>query len=315
MRFYNIVITNPTDGTVIRQFTTLNALGLTNTGALNIELDIPTYAFAQPMGTAYIKIWGVAITDISQAFNLNNANIQVYAGMSKGLPLANPKQANLILQGTVTEAYGNWQDVNQSIDMKVYPLNGTINSPANIVLNWGAGTKLADAIAATLSVAYPGVKTNININPSLVLSHNAPGYYQSITQFAQYIKQISQSIIGGTYQGVDMSIRQNTIFVYDGTSSTTPKQINFADLIGQVTWIAPQTIQSRCILRGDVQVGDYVKMPPGQIGVTAQTYSQYRNASLFQGVFRVIRVRHVGNFRQPDGNSWVTIIDAIPGNL
>jgi len=38
--------------------------------------------------------------------------------------------------------------------------------------------------------------------------------------------------------------------------------------------------------------------------------SQYKEVVNFQGTFYVQNVRHLGIFRQPDANSWVTVVQA-----
>jgi hypothetical protein len=38
-------------------------------------------------------------------------------------------------------------------------------------------------------------------------------------------------------------------------------------------------------------------------------FANIRNGSIFTGTFTVRSVRHVGNFRQASGTSWITILD------
>ena len=45
---------------------------------------------------------------------------------------------------------------------------------------------------------------------------------------------------------------------------------------------------------------------------TAAAASPFRNTSVFQGTFQLEMVRHVGNFRQPDAQSWITTFNAHP---
>jgi hypothetical protein len=310
MRYYNLIITDPNTGAVLRQWTSF-VNGVTIPGALNIELDVPTYTLAQPMGSAYVKIWGISIEDILQASDLNDMNIQLFAGMQAGLPLANPTQAGLILEGTIQQCFGNWQAEVQTLDIVALVSSGSATAPKNIVNIWPAGQPLATSIQNTLAVAFPDYTATINISPNLVLAHDEPAYFQTLSQFAQFIKQASQRIIGGTYNGVDIVIRNKEFLVYDGTTPTSPIALNFTDMIGQPTWIGPATVQTRLVLRADLQVSDYIQMPQGQQTLTAQSLARYRTNPTFQGVFQAIRVRHIGNFRQPDANSWVTVVDAI----
>ncbi|EBJ4819518.1 replication protein [Salmonella enterica] len=68
-----------------------------------------------------------------------------------------------------------------------------------------------------------------------------------------------------------------------------------------------------CVMRSDIQVGDYIRMPKKlRPMIQASSYSQFRDDSAFTGDFLVSSVRLVGNSRQPDANSWVTVIEAHP---
>lgn len=64
-------------------------------------------------------------------------------------------------------------------------------------------------------------------------------------------------------------------------------------------------------MRGDLNVSDIVKLPPGQVTTQAQSFSQFRQASAIQGTFMIQKIRHVGNFRQPQGAAWGTDIFAV----
>jgi hypothetical protein len=290
-----------------------SAFGSTFAGAQNIEFDIPVAALNTPVGGAYVRVWGISLQEIAQANNLNNLSIKIYGGMAKGLPLANPSQSGLLLEGSIQQAFGNWQDVNMTLDMVINASYGTATQPANIILNWKKGQQFSSAIDSALAIAFPQYKRNININTNLVLTEDAePGYFQTVSQFAQYVKQKSQSILGADYQGVDILLTQNTFNVYDGSTQTNPKQILFTDLIGQPTWINPGQIHVETVLRADLNVGDYVKLPRTPLITTAGALSQYaqiKQGSAFQGTFMIDYIRHVGNYRQPTGTSWITTFD------
>ena len=104
MRFYRIEI----DGgsTVFTSY----ANGQNIQGALQVELDIPVAAMHSPDNAgAFVKIWGVPLSMISQANNLNFKGIKVYGGFQKGLPLANPKQSGFLVRGFISQSFGNWQ--------------------------------------------------------------------------------------------------------------------------------------------------------------------------------------------------------------
>jgi hypothetical protein len=284
--------------------------GVTNPNALHIEMDVPVVAFHTPAGAAWMRVFGIGLKQISQAASLNGKVIEIYAGMAKGLPLANPEQYGLIARGQIQQCYGNWIGVNQTLEFVFGPAFGSPGQPANIVIDWRAGMQLSDAINTALQTAFPTYSRSINISNKLVLAHDEPGAHQTLTQFAQYINDVSKPIIGGSYTGVKMTIRDKSFVVFDGTSQSTPKQIAFFDMIGQPTWGDPGNIQIQCVMTSKLQVGDFIVMPQGSVINTPQSQSQYRNTSAFQGVFQIGKLRHVGAFRHPDGESWVTVVDA-----
>lgn len=333
-RFYSIVITDQ-NGKLITTPSSIPgsnatytsfANNQTNPGALQVEFDIPLAPYSLPVGSAAIRIWGVTLKEISQASDLNQRigpdgkgsffNIAIYGGMQKGLPLANPAQAGLLIRGSIFQAYGNWIGTDQTLDLIVAPDFGTNATPKNLALDWKAGTPLRQAIANTLSTAFPKLKQQINISDDLVLSSDQPGYYNTVEQFASFIKQVSFSIIGKPdYPGVDIFLNNGTFYVFDGTTQITPKPIAFQDLIGQPTWIEGISMQFKTAMRGDIKVGDYVKMPAALVTTTAAAASSLVNLkSAFEGSFVITMARHVGNFRQPTADAWVSIFDAFPSN-
>ena len=315
MRYYHIQVSDPASGKVLKDYTSY-VNGASDPGALNVEMDIQVAPYDTPVGGSFVRVWGIPLTDIGQAADLNFKNIVVYGGMQKGLPLANPAQAGLLVSGVVNQAFGNWRDVDMTLDMiLVAGTTGSSSSPSplaptNLTQNWKAGTPLSAAIATTLATAFPKLTPKINISPNLVLAHDEPGFYGNLAQYAKYLNDVSKSIIGGTYEGVRVTIQENSFVVYDGTTTKTPVQIAFNDLVGQVTWKAPNVVNITTIMRADLHVGDYVKLPPGQITTTAASLSQYRQGSVFNGVFQITNVRHVGNFRADSGDYWVSVYDA-----
>ena len=68
--------------------------------------------------------------------------------------------------------------------------------------------------------------------------------------------------LGSSYPGVSIVLQDNVIRVYDGTVKPPPIQLLFTDLIGQPTWRQAYTMQITTVMRGDIRVGDYVKLPP-----------------------------------------------------
>jgi hypothetical protein len=329
MRFYRIVITDP-DGNEVRPsslgglpLTSLSPDGSFNPGALNIEFDIPVTQFHTPKGAGFLKIWGLGLKDLGAAFNLNPSldgkkyhQIAIYGGMSRGLPLANPSQARLLAQGEIIQSFGNWRGVEQTVDIKFTPTTVSLPRDVNFTLNWKANTLLSDALRQTLQNALPSQTLEINISPRLVQNHDEPGIYRNLEQLSTYLNSVSKTIItDDNYPGVGISSDGATIRVFDATTQTPPVAISFTDLVGQPTWIEQFKIQTQFVLRGDLDVGGYVIMPPTLATTTVASQAGLAGGPArqltFSGKYQILGLHHYGNFRQSDAASWITVAEML----
>lgn len=316
-RFYDINVSGATGGLAGFSGWKSQQSGADDPGALDIEFDIPVTAFSTPISMPFLRIWGIDIHTISQASNFNGAIIKMNGGMSKGLPLANPAQQGLIAQGMVYQAFGNWIGSDMTLDLQIVA-DGSTNQKGqptnlNIVVNWKKGSKLSDALTNTLQTAYPGYTVNANIDPTLVLSNDEHGIFDTVWDLSNWAEDISRSIKpDNTYPGAFISMANKTFQIADGTVSKTPKMLNFNDFIGQPTWIGPLTVQFNCVMRADINIFDFVQFPQQQTTSTAAEQTlQAKDKSTFSGKFMVTSIRHTGRFRMPQGTAWITTFDAV----
>lgn len=364
MRYYDISITQVSSGNVIRHWTSHpnGPSQAPDPGALNIEFDVLVSPTASPAtdvtkgdyGTSMIRVWGVPITDIAQAANLScptgsapTYSLVLKGGMGKGLPLANPSQAGIIIQGGIWRAIGNWIGTDMTLDFYLTQLppvgsmqgNQGPGVPAlpitNFTFHWPAGQNMATAINSTLQTAYPSMTRNINISAQLVLKREVNAVYSTIQEFASVVNSLSLSTLGGSikgYRGVLVFQRDGAIWVVDNqgddstqaTGGTTAPQtmtrsFAFTDLIGQPTWVGNNVVQVTTVLRGDTKINDQITFPnvlntvtaAGAINATSvQSLASSRFTSAFQGTCTVTDVRHVGNYKSPQGQSWISIFTA-----
>lgn len=299
--------------------------GKLNPGALEVHLDLPASSYATPFGSASVKVCGIPLTPqggfpgVTQASDLNGKSISVFGGMQKGLPLATlaAGQSGLLISGVILQAFGNWMGPNQTLDFVITSDGGaTQAAPANLVLNWKKGTKLADAINQTLTAAYPSLKVNVNISSSLVLTSDEAHACSTIQQFAEYVNNLSQSIIsGGTYSGVQIFSNKGAINVFDNSApANNTTSVAFTDLVGQATWLDAFTIQFNTQMRADLTIGSTVKLPSlvgAQAITTPQSNSFVRNKTAFDGSWNINAIRHVGNSRGADAMDWVSTFQAV----
>ena len=324
MRYYDITITDPDTGTTIKNYTSYKN-GKHLAGALNVELDITTGPFATPIADSSLRIWGVTLEELSQATDLTGKNIVVRAGMSDGLPLANSAQQGVIAKGVIFNSWGNWIGKDMTLDLVIKAgsatsgdtgTSGTNSAPKNIVLNWKKGQTLGDALKSAISAAFPNYTASINISSDITAPEDLKGVYSTLEQLARFVNKKSILIKGSsTYAGVDIVLARDTVSVFDGTvSPDSTTQIKFQDMIGQPTWSASYSVNLKTVMRGDLSIPGIIKLPETIYTTTTGAISgiiskQLKNKSIFTGEFMIAGLRHVGNFRQPDGNSWCTIID------
>lgn len=293
----------------------------TDPGALLVEMDIQVIAADTPASGSYVRIWGVGLDAIGQSRALFGKKITIKGGMAKGLPLANPAQQGVLAGGVIWQSFGNWIGLEQTLDLVMNPGGGdppTVASPnpqrpnKNLVLNWKKGKKLEDALKQTLQTAFQGMQSTFDISDNLVAPQDQVGFFNNLEQLATYIRRKSQEIIGTNYPGVSILLHNNAFNVFDKPLQSGAGTIDFQDLIGQPTWIDPQTIQFKTVMRGDLKVGQSVTLPKTLVTQTQAGYSAQVNQSLaFQGTFNITGIRHVGNSRQSDAAAWVSIFDAV----
>ena len=324
MRYYEIIITT-VDGKELRpsslggqRISSLLPNGLTNPAALNIELDLPVGPFAAPIGNAFVRIWGLGLKDIGNSFDLNGANVKVYGGMAPGLPLASAAygegQAGLLVQGSILQAYGNWVGTVQTVDLVIYASTGTPDTPKGYVLNWPKGTTLASALKQMLDVALPGMKQNIVISSNLVQAYDETHHTGTLEAMSAFIKDRSKGIITDqNYRGVEIFRNGDIIVASDLSTPPASKTIQVRDLIGQPTWIRPNVIQVKTIMRADLSIDDVISIPNSLIQTQQAALISFTDpkANLtFAGDFLINELHHFGDFRQPDAASWNTTFNA-----
>ena len=333
MRFYSITITDPTTKQPVVPPGFAGLLGgasYTNwvngkpyPSAWNVEMDLYVNYLHQPMGSSFIRIWGISLQEISQANNLVGKNISVSAGMQAGLPLSNPKFAGLLFTGRIYQAFGNW--VNTEMTLDLYFIAGPVTAataypkPVNLVVNAQPNQPMAAWLNATLKTAYPDFPVVIDISPNLTRPNAEVGYYGNIGELATYVNKTSRDIVRDpNYSGVCLTLDNSQLSAKDWNSANAvtvaPKQINFQDLIGQPTWIAAGgIIQLKCAMRADLNINDPIVLPKTIVTNTQAAASNLTNqTATFQGGFVIVEEHHLGNFRQPTAEAWVSVFNARP---
>lgn len=312
--------------------------GTTNPAALNVEVDIEQIALHQGNQKSYVRIFGLALADVYRKDlnpsldNTKFTNISVKVGMAKGLPLANPAQQGVVIKGSVWQAFGNWLGTDMTLDLVVGPggMTGggeeTSIQPQPYVFQWAKGQTLADALSQTLknNPALAAVQQDFtSIASDRTSNADKHGVYSTVNEFAQLVQRMTVGQRGSKDQGVLLHLDGSKIKGTDtsqlGGDPSKDTEINFQDLIGQVTWYEPFKLTCKLVMRGDLELGGYVKFTSGANLVTnaaampSLTPSRDRDTpGIAQGArFYVERIHHWGNFRQADAMSWNTTLGLV----
>lgn len=302
--------------------------GRTFPAAWDIELDVPAIGSATPQGFAMVTVWGVSIQEIAQAQNLVGKNMEIAVGFQKGLPLAKPEQAGTIFEGMILQCFGNWIGSNMTLDFVVVPGpatpsqiggQGFVERARNFTLSWEGGKPLGPALKKCLETAFPGYTVNDTTSDKIVRPQKdtITGPYSTLGSLASDVRQMSLDIVDPNrttgYPGVTIIISGKTITVADSPQGDAV-DIAFEDLIGQPTWIENPRIQIKTAMRGDLRVLQPFNLPKNNVSInTAAAASSIVNQRLtFQGGFQIVSMRHVGAYRNPAADAWVTIIEGLP---
>lgn len=314
MRYYDLTLTAPGSTTPFRQWTSYPN-GKYDSGALNIEFDMPVAPYHTPTGGGTVTVHGIALEDLSQAQQFAGMTLTLRAGMKAGFPLVNPSQAGLIVIGEVIQSFGNWEGTEQTLSLVIYPSKYTFDNLGNFSLNWPAGTPLSTALQQCLSTAYPNMPISMNISSSLVNSSDQPHVVGTLEELAGHIEQWTRDQFKNA---VHITIQGGRILVYDDTYKPGAVQLNFTDFIGQPTWIDNFTMQIKTVLRADLEIGSIITMPkglqnlPGFVGTSAPPNpANIKHQSIFQNSFQVNELRQVGNFRSSDAADWCTVFNCV----
>jgi hypothetical protein len=297
--------------------------GSTNPAALNIEIDIEQMAMHIGDQRSYVRVYGLALKDVFST-NFNKQNISVKVGMAPGLPLATAaaSQRGVVMKGSIWQAFGNWIGTDMTLDFVIGAGGETgvsVTGPQPWPFNWKKDQKLSDAIKDSLKNSpLSKLEQKITVSDDRTASEDQQGYYVTATEFAQVVHRLTVGQRGQNDNGVYL-YNDGQKFVAADTSEVDQqgdtKEISFQDLIGQVTWYEPFHLTCKMVMRGDLEVGGWVKFKDGAVvEVTANalpnlTPTRDRDTlGILKGRFFIERIHHWGNYRQPDAMSWNTTL-------
>lgn len=202
-----------------------------------------------------------------------------------------------------------------TLNIMLNPSSYTMDEPGNFMLVWRAGQSLNDALTSMFSIVYPGMPVSINIGSNIVNDYDFIHRASTLEGIASILHDFTDSQFG---QPVTHTIQCGKLVVFDSTYQPAPIEIEFTDLVGQPTWIQKKTMQMKTVMRGDLQIGSIITMPkgfsnaPGLVTTQGASYpSSIKYKSAFQNNFQIVEIRHVGEYRSPDGAAWASTFNCL----
>ena len=291
--------------------------GNDNPAALDIVFDITVAGADLAMPGSYVEVFGVSIDTVKTIRKYQGGVLSLYAGFSKGFPLAKPDQYGLIARGTIVQAYGNWTGTSQSV---VFMLMAA-GVDGEVPFVWNEGAKLSTAIKSALKLSY-GRYTFINkLSADPVATVDEASHSENIFTFGEYLKRMTLGMgYAKAYGGISITAIGDSIYVYDAPQSAKPINIDFNDMQGQPVYFGyagNSTTQVMLNMRKDFTVfSEYTFPTQVSAGYSfispANTVTLTKDSSLIKGTYVANSVRHFGHFRDPRGESWVTIVNGVP---
>jgi hypothetical protein len=297
MRYYDILITDK-DGGEFARFGTSGGTGL------HIEASFPITPGASPAGEATIKIFNVPLSMFSRASDFQGKSIYIRGGMDRGLPLANPEQRGLLLQGQIFFASGTREGKACYLSFTIFAQNNPRTEPKNLTISWYKGEPIDNAIKNTMTNAgYARTETKISENTKAQRDTHA--CFSTIRQFSDWLKKLG---IECHYKTAE----NNYVFTDKSQDSkSSPKEISIFDFLGQPTWLGPGLAAIKVVLRGDIQPDQYIEIKDPQLsqqaGIVNAPITQ-ENRLGFKGVFDVVAVTHYMNYYDLAAENWCTVL-------
>lgn len=334
MRYYAIKITDPSGAVVTFNdaqgkfvatpgapwtWSSHDVGGNVNPGALKVELDIPALPFGASQGGLAVTIWGVGLPTLGQANDLGGYGIEISGGMKPPYTLNQAAKPGVLAVGQIFQGYGNWEGLEQSLNLIVFSEADTPALAAAIPFSWPKNQPMDQAIANALTAAFPAFTVQgVGLVKNIIQDHDEVGYYTDIKSFSEYVVDVTEN---GTYTGINIRAVGQVFFLYDNSTASKPVQVQFQDLIGQPTWISPSTMSFGSVMRADIGLGQTIQMPAALVPpftlttpAAAVPNAPSSNKSIFQGQFNVIEVHHFGDSREPAADSWRTQFVAVANN-
>ncbi len=270
------------------------------------------------------------LTGMPLAQALTTTFTNAFPGIKQTINIDTRLVANHDISGTYTSLV----QLNQTLRLATQELLGG-SYPGVRIIQTAAGINVQDG------GVEPGATTTTTITPKpagppagsfvvpasdprLLLPANQGGYPGSAYKNPDGTYTVTNDD-GTTVFGAAVNPITTTTQQVSNASQPAAVQLAFQDFIGQPTWLDFGTIQFVCPMRADLSVTSIVTMPkgllgnpanpvgaPGAVVTTSASTPQARQGSIFSGTFFITSVHHMGEFRNPDGQAWVTVFNASP---
>lgn len=345
MRWYTIKFTRTIysgyNSSIPYVYTSLDANGFPNPGALEVEFDIVN-AMGHYIGpAAHLRIRNVPLQICQQARAYQWTKVEIYAGFFNngfsGFKLANQQQSGAIGFGYVQACIPNYMGTEMVMDFIIVPTvsgnpdiglpsTSNPNSPKDYQFNWQIGQTFIEAVKNTLAKPL-NLKLTGQVDSRIKNNTDKPiqAVKSTFAEFSIYLKKLTTNIVNPPianqiqqYAGVNMIFKSfDTVLIFDDSSEQATINLKVEDFIGQPSIYSPQGLDVQSIhpLRADLLMPLSVKFPnistliSTSVGSVAGAQEKPLTASTAE--LRIKQVRHIGKFRDSSAQGWATYLTSI----
>lgn len=238
----------------------------------------------------------------------------------------NPDVLSLAPKGGIQLSWQFGDTIQTAVTNMIQPIQSKQGESYNVTFRGGAGLTfnlMADfpffGNYETLDQAIAAIAANAN-----AIYDNSQGTPGTLPSDDETITVTKNATTTNQYPGLNFLISNLNIDVWD-TPSTKVVVLKIGDMIGQPAWVDKQYLTVKLVMRGDIVPGMQVQFPPAaQIGapwaqipinVAGGTGLAFPNTqATFQGIFSVQEVYNFGNYRDPGGSAWCSVLKIYPSN-
>lgn len=291
-----------------------------NPYAVRVTFTIQQFSDAGIYTPSVLTIYNPDTSFFTNGDGLVGGSVSIEAGIKRdslfAKKLGTTESSNdRIFVGTISRVIPSYQGREPSVAFVLSPVEmGTKNAEVR-EYTIQKGDQLAKVFKTALSDMMPTARVEIDKSAESLTLQNKQTYVLKTDYFNSVIHEAE-------YLGMKIAVENNVFTIYDAKSALEREYATFepiaADFLSQPEWQTLSTIQCTFAMRGDLSIGQKIRLPAymalstqSLTGDVASLSGVTHKASIIaQGEFTITSIFHQGDSRNVAAESWATTISA-----